>query len=111
MITREIKSQLKEYFMNLKTPVTIQYSNQKHEKKTELVKMLEETANLSSLINIEESSAEDLRSGVSFKKLLNQNQNRVIFSGVPGGHEFNSYVLALLHLGGHTIRLDESIEN
>lgn len=110
MITQEIKSQLKEYFMNLKTPVTIQYSNQKHEKKAELVKMLEETANLSSLISIEESSAEDLRSGVSFK-ITNQDQNTVLFSGVPGGHEFNSYVLALLHLGGHTIRLDESIQD
>src|SRR3546814_18810003 len=33
----------------------------------------------------------------------------VRFAGIPMGHEFTSLVLALLQVGGHAIKLDESV--
>ncbi|MDT1853159.1 alkyl hydroperoxide reductase subunit F, partial [Acinetobacter baumannii] len=33
----------------------------------------------------------------------------VRFAGIPLGHEFTSLVLALLHVGGHTIKLEQSV--
>lgn len=110
MITQEIKNQLREYFKNLKKPVEIQYSIKDHERKAELVTMLTDTAALSLDITLREVDADDLRSGVSFK-IINGAQGQVLFSGIPGGHEFNSFVLALLHMGGHAIKLDDSIKD
>jgi NADH-dependent peroxiredoxin subunit F len=109
MITEEIKNQLKDYFKNLKKPVEIQYSTKDHDKKAELVKMLEDTVAISPILSLREVDTDDLRSGVSFK-IVNGAQGQVIFSGIPGGHEFNSYILALLHMGGHDIKLDDSIK-
>ncbi|MCV5990920.1 alkyl hydroperoxide reductase subunit F, partial [Escherichia coli] len=33
----------------------------------------------------------------------------VDFAGIPLGHEFSSLVLALLQVGGHTIKLDQAV--
>jgi alkyl hydroperoxide reductase subunit F len=35
----------------------------------------------------------------------------IIFSGIPGRHEFNSLVLAILHVGGHELKLSESVQS
>ena len=34
----------------------------------------------------------------------------IVFSGIPGGHEFTSLILAILQAGGHTLKLDEGIQ-
>ena len=37
---------------------------------------------------------------------------QVLYStGIPGGHEFNSFVLAILQLGGSDLKLDENIKS
>ena len=110
MITEEMKAQLKQHFTNIKKKIIIEYSSKNHDKKAELVQMLEDTAALSDSISLKEVSSEDLRSGVSFA-IKNDTNQKAIFSGIPGGHEFNSYILALLHIGGHAIKLDDSIQS
>lgn len=110
MITAEIKDQLTDYFSRIKEPVTIEYDSASHPKKDELVKMLEEVAGLSNYIKIVKQEEVVLRSGVTFQ-IKNSKNSNVTFSGIPGGHEFNSFVLALLHVGGHTLNVDQSIQS
>jgi len=38
-----------------------------------------------------------------------QNNTEIRFAGVPMGHEFTSLIMALLHSGGHPIKLDKEI--
>jgi alkyl hydroperoxide reductase subunit F len=47
---------------------------------------------------------------VSFLVQANGEDTGITFSGVPGGHEFNSLILAIIHAGGSKLKLDESIQ-
>ena len=83
-----------------------------HEKREELVKFLNDFATVSEKITVEERDQSDvLRSPVSFMLEVDGEPNGIIFSGVPGGHEFNSFVLAVLHSSGTALKLDDSIVN
>ena len=108
MLDQELLAQISEYMKILKVPITIRLNQMKHEKREELLNMLEQIKNTSELIKIEIGDYQ-YRSGVSFE-IISENGNGVIFSGVPGGHEFNSFILAVLQIGGHQIKLDESLQ-
>ena len=51
------------------------------------------------------------RSALSFTLFSNGINSGVTFSGIPGGHEFNSFVLAILQLGGADLKLDENVQS
>jgi alkyl hydroperoxide reductase subunit F len=50
-----------------------------------------------------------LRSPVSFSLEAGGEPVGITFSGIPGGHEFNSLVLAVLHSAGVPVKLDAGI--
>ncbi|MGB3726356.1 MAG: alkyl hydroperoxide reductase subunit F [Glaciecola sp.] len=112
MLTQDILNALKGYMKDLKNDITFVVQQGEHEKRAELVDMLTQLATTSSKITVQEADRSDvLRSPVSFLVQANGNDTGIVFSGVPGGHEFNSLILAVLQSGGSELKLDESIQN
>jgi alkyl hydroperoxide reductase subunit F len=110
MITQEIKQALGQYFSNMQDTVTLVVQTGEHNKRAEQVSFLADVAGISDNVNLEERDA-GLRSPVSFTLEVNGQPTGIVFSGIPGGHEFNSLILAILHASGSDIKLDESVRN
>jgi alkyl hydroperoxide reductase subunit F len=111
MISQDILNALKSYTADMKADVTLVLQTGDHEKRGELKSFLEGVASVSPRISFEErDEAAKLRSPVSFLLEADGEDTGIRFSGIPGGHEFNSLVLALLHVSGTPIKLDDSLK-
>lgn len=110
MLDEAMTAQVREYMSRLKNPVGIRVSRQSHEKKAELLEMLGAIAGTSSLLSLEEADL-PYRSGVSFDLTSGGKPTGIVFSGIPGGHEFSSLILAILQSGGVPLKLDAGIQN
>ncbi|MET0092157.1 MAG: hypothetical protein ABW120_01385, partial [Sedimenticola sp.] len=108
MITPEIKQALSGYFSNMQKTVTLVLQTGEHEKRAEQAGFLADMAAISESVIFEERDA-GLRSPVSFSLEVDAKPTGIVFSGIPGGHEFNSLVLAILHASGSDMKLDESV--
>ena len=112
MLTPDILKALAQYTQDMKHAVTLVLQTGEHPKRAELKQMLSQFASISEKITLEErDEASRLRSPVTFGVDVNGKPSGITFSGVPGGHEFNSFVLAVLQAGGVKLKLDESIQN
>ncbi|TGD71791.1 alkyl hydroperoxide reductase subunit F [Mangrovimicrobium sediminis] len=110
MLTKDILEALKGYTASMSRPVTFVVQTGEHAKRGELLELLRGIAGVSDLVSVEERDMSAvLRSPVSFLIEADGEDTGIRFSGVPGGHEFNSLVLALLHSGGVPHKLDASI--
>jgi alkyl hydroperoxide reductase subunit F len=110
MITPEIKQALAGYFAKMQKPVTLVLQTGEHEKRAEQAGFLADISGISDNVNFEERDA-GLRSPVSFAVEVDGEATGIVFSGIPGGHEFNSLILAILHASGSDMKLDESVAN
>ena len=78
--------------------VTFVVQTGEHSKREELVTFLSDIASVSEKLNVEERDTNgELRSAISFLLEADGEDTGIRFSGIPGGHEFNSLVLAMLH--------------
>ncbi len=112
MLTVDILNALKQYTANMQNDITLVVQTGEHEKRAELLDLLEKFASVSNRITVEERDTQGaLRSPVSFMLEVDGSANGIVFSGVPGGHEFNSLVLAVLHSSGTEIKLDNSLRS
>ena len=113
LLTDDIGRTVKEYSKLLKKDVTFVLQTGEHPKRNELIAFLSELSQLSDVLNFEEADLSDpLRSPISFTLKFGDDYSGIIFSGLPGGHEFNSLVLAMLHGGGGAdLKLDASLIN
>ncbi len=110
MLTNEIIETLKNYTASMQKEVTFVLQTGEHRKREELVAFLDGIAGVSDKISVEERDLPAiLRSPVSFLLEADGVDTGIRFSGIPGGHEFNSLVLALLQSSGTTIKLDKTI--
>ena len=100
MLEPELINQIAEYMKRLEKPITIRMGNQPHEKKSELTEMLQEICSTSEKLTLDIGDY-DYRSGVTFEILAENSSSGILFSGVPGGHEFNSLILAILQSSGY----------
>lgn len=110
MITPEIKQALSGYFANMQKPVTLVLQTGDHPKRGEQAGFLADISGISDNVNFEERDA-GLRSPMSFSLEVDGQPTGIVFSGIPGGHEFNSLILAILHASGSDMKLDDSIAN
>ena len=107
MLDNNLKSALKGYLQNLKTPVELALAVDQSEKGLELKALVDDIASLSDLIVVTQNTT---ASRVPSMQVRSQAKGTVMtFAGVPMGHEFTSLVLALLHSGGHTIKEEASV--
>ena len=102
---------LRTYAEKITKPVTFKFYGGTHPKRAELIKMLEHVASISSHLSLQQSQTDaPVREGLTFELLSDGALTGVLFSGIPGGHEFNSFILAMLQAGGHPLKLDEAIQ-
>ncbi|MEG3768322.1 alkyl hydroperoxide reductase subunit F [Alteromonas sp. 14N.309.X.WAT.G.H12] len=112
MLTQEILQALKGYTASMQKDVTFVLQTGQHSKREELVEFLSGIASVSDKITLEERDTNGvLRSATSFLLEADGEDTGIRFSGIPGGHEFNSLVLALLHASGTALKVDDNIQN
>ena len=99
MLDEATTTQLKSYLEMLQMPITLAASLDDSPKSAEMWSLLEETAALSDKITVERRDDIERRPAFHIERL--GTDVRVTFAGLPMGHEFTSYVLALLQVGGH----------
>ncbi len=112
MLTPEILQTLISYTANMQNKISLVLQTGQHAKRAELVDFLNKMASVSEQLNfVERETNGRLRSPISFLLEINGNDSGITFSGLPGGHEFNSLILAILNASGTELKLDESIES
>jgi NADH-dependent peroxiredoxin subunit F len=101
MLDADLKEQLKSVFANLDNQIDLVYQPSKHQNQNELVEMLTGVAETSPKISAKfdpASAASD--SPPRFTLHKNGKSTGVFFTGIPGGHEFTSLILAILNADG-----------
>lgn len=99
MIDNDMKQQLKSVFANLKGDVELVVELSKHGDQSDLLNMLEAVSETSDKIKVTKAvSAPGMSSLIpQFHVHHNGKPTGITFSGIPGGHEFSSFVLAILN--------------
>ncbi|GGP67097.1 alkyl hydroperoxide reductase subunit F [Shewanella algicola] len=106
MLDANVKNQLKTYLQNLKHPVELVVSADDSSKAIELTSLAQDIVDSSDLVSV---TYQQGKRTPSMSVINPQNGTNITFAGLPMGHEFTSLVLALLHSGGHPIKLDEQV--
>ncbi len=109
MVDEGLKEQLRTYFEKLTKDVEIVYDNGEHEYKPELLEYLRAVSECSERIHLREN-ASNPQHPLHFTLVSEGKDTGIHFEGIPGGHEFSSFVLAILQAGGTPIRLDETLQ-
>lgn len=120
-LTAELKGQLEQVFQRLQRNMTIvTVVDPENDKSLELQGYLQEIEPLSPFIHLKSvKKGEDpaLEEKLQIKRypvaaFLDENgeYSGVKFSGVPGGHEINSFVLAIVRLAGENNLTDEQLQ-
>ena len=115
MIDQGLLDAVKSYSENMTRPITFVLGSGEHSKRAELIDFLTKIAGTTDKINFDSTATDDsLPSAISFKVVSHIDgaltDTGIVFSGIPGGHEFTSLILAILQAGGHTLKLDEGIQ-
>ncbi len=104
MLDQEMKEQLRGVFGKLDSKVALVYDESTNENQPELISMLTDLAETSSLIEARPSGKtagapgfEILHTDKDTKSLV---PTGIHFKGIPGGHEFTSLVLGILNADG-----------
>ena len=107
MLDAGMKTQLKAYLENLRTPIELVASVDDSPKSRELVELLNDIVEASGKVSLK-TDGTDARKP-SFAILRPGTDISVTFAGLPMGHEFTSLVLALLQVGGHPPRVEADV--
>lgn len=108
MLDATLKAQLKAYLEKVVQPIELVATLDDSDKAREMEELLEEIILLSDKISLVKRNDDTVRKP-SFSINRVGTDIGVRFAGVPMGHEFTSLVLALLQVGGHTIKFDEKV--
>lgn len=109
-----IKTQLQTYLGMLREPIELEASLDDSTGAKAMRELLEEIAGMSDKITLTEGQDVRKPSFAVKRAATHKEANKAVgvrFAGIPMGHEFTSLVLALLHTGGHPMKLEpEKIE-
>src|SRR5699024_10988239 len=106
ILDADMRAQLAQYLEMLENDVVLKLSTESDKASSDMIKLANELAELSSKIVIEHTVLERTP---SFSVNRPDEDTGVAFAGVPLGHAFTSLVLALLQVGGRAPRMDEEI--
>ena len=105
-LDESILAALKDHFAALKIPISLVVSGSGNARYAELKSLLQDVASASDLITVVENHNPDAglsfasTKGFGFEICANEQPTGIYFAGIPGGHEFSSFVLAILNAGG-----------
>lgn len=106
MLDSQIKNQCQQYFELIENPVEIVASIGDDEHSKQLDEFLNEIVSLSSKLSLSKAK---LGRTPSFGLHRLNEESRIFFAGIPNGHEFTSLILAILQVGGRTIKEDPNV--
>lgn len=95
MLDADIKSQLSEAFSKLENEVELVVKTSAHPDQTDLLSMLNDLASTSSHVKVTQDDGSS--EAPEFYLRTHGKPNGISFKGIPGGHEFTSLILAILH--------------
>src|SRR4051812_48587154 len=104
MLDANLKQQLEGYLARLQQPIEIVAALDDSDAAREMQDLLREVAALSTRITLRELPRAEIPAGTrtpSFRVTRVGADMGIEFAGIPLGHEFTSFVLALLQVGGH----------
>jgi alkyl hydroperoxide reductase subunit F len=104
MLDAATTGQLKSYLEHVTLPIELVASLDDSPKSAEIAELLEETAALSDMVTYRRADDHDRRPSFAISRVGTDVSVR--FAALPMGHEFTSYVLALLQVGGHPVKAD-----
>ena len=108
MLDQAMKTQLKAYLENLKTEVHLVLSLDDSDTAQKLHGLANDIASLNDKVKVIEDQNASQRKPIM--QVINPSKETAIgFAGLPMGHEFTSLVLALLHSGGHPMKLEPEV--
>lgn len=107
VLDTEIKEQLNQYLALLENDLELTLSLDQSENAEKMAAFVKELADLSPKLQVVKGS---LAKTPSFGLAPVGEAPRVIFAGIPLGHEFNSLVLALLQVGGRAPKIDDAVK-
>ena len=108
MLDKNMKEQLKGHLNNLKSEVQLLLSLDESETSKKLLSLAKDIGSLNDKIVVTIDPSASARKPIM--QIVNPvTKSAVGFAGLPMGHEFTSLVLALLHSGGHPVKLDKDI--
>lgn len=110
MLDQNLLDAVKSYSANITRPIQLVIGAGEHEKRAELIDFLTKIAGTTDKIQFDTQVIDNRLSPMSFKITTQNRDTGIVFSGIPGGHEFTSLILAILQAGGHTLKLDEDIQ-
>lgn len=99
MLQPALAQQLKSHLTRITMPIELVMSLDGSAKSAEMRDLLAEVAGMSGLISLEQRDDDPRRPSFAINRV--GTDIGVRFAGVPLGHEFTSFVLALLQVGGH----------
>ncbi len=105
-LEKEIKEQLAGYLELLEQDIVLKVSVASDENSEKLAEFVTEIATMSPKIHMEKAS---LPKTPSFSVERVNEDMGVVFAGIPLGHEFTSFVLAILQVSGRAPKVDEKI--
>ncbi|CNJ71525.1 alkyl hydroperoxide reductase [Streptococcus agalactiae] len=106
VLDKEIKAQLAQYLDLLESDIVLQADLGDNDNSQKVKDFLDEIVAMSDRISLESTH---LKRQPSFGIAKKGHESRVIFSGLPMGHEFTSFILALLQVSGRAPKVDEDI--
>lgn len=113
MLDNALTTQLKTYLEMVREPIVLVPSPYrgddatKASKSAQMDELLAEIAALSDKVSVGDSV--DNERTPSFAITSPSSQSDIRFAGLPMGHEFTSLVLALLQVGGHPVKEEQSL--
>jgi alkyl hydroperoxide reductase subunit F len=108
MLDQNMKTQLKAYLDNLKSDVHLVLSLDDSDTAQKLHGLATDIAALNDKVKVFEDQSASARKPIM--QVINPvKQTALGFAGLPMGHEFTSLVLALLHSGGHPMKLEPEV--
>ncbi len=109
MLDTNIKEQLRAYLERLQQPIELIASLDGSTAAAEMREFLQDIAPLSDKVTLREDGTNARRPSFGVARV--GEAPRVVFAGIPMGHEFTSLILALLQVGGYPPKVsDEVIE-
>lgn len=102
VLTPELQQQLSQYLGLLEHQVVLKASLGENPNSKQIQAFLEEVAQLSEKVTIEETNLPLIP---SFAIDRVDSVSGIVFAGLPLGHEFESFVLALLQVGGRSPKI------
>lgn len=107
MLDQATLSQLKTVYAELNSTYRLLISAQGHPAKDQLVEMLTDVASTSDKLDVVETE----QAGLQFQIERDGQLLPITIRGIPGGHEFTTLILAILHADGKGKWPDDGIKN